>query len=73
MNTGADSAKRWIIVATVAVLLVVGVSGRFDFTAILTVTNATEEGRKTCRGVPFIFKVCHEPMNEPAAENGDSS
>ncbi|MDE2751296.1 MAG: hypothetical protein OXI83_01850 [Gemmatimonadota bacterium] len=73
MKTSADSMKKWIIVATVAVLLVVGVSGRFDFAAFVTVTHAIEEGRKTCRGVPFIYKVCHEPMSEPSAENGDSS
>lgn len=73
MKTSADSMKKWIIVATVAVLLLVGVSGRFDFAAIVTVTQSTEEGRKTCRGVPFIYKVCHEPTSEPAAENGDSS
>lgn len=72
MKTSAEVMKKWIIVATVAVLLLVGVSGRFDFAAIVTVTHATEESEKTCRGIPFIYKVCHEPMGEQAAEDGDS-
>ena len=71
MKTSAETMKKWIVVATVALLLLVGVSGRFDFPAGLTVTYATEEG-KTCRGIPFIFKVCHEPMGERATEDGDS-
>lgn len=73
MKISAEVMKKWIIVATVAVLLLIGVSGRFDFAASVTVTYATEESRKTCRGIPFIFKVCHEPMGEQAAEDGDSS
>ena len=66
MKTSAENMKKWIIVATAAVLLLVGASGRFDFAAVLTVTYAIEEGEKTCRGVPLIFKVCHEPMGGEA-------
>ena len=72
MKTSADTMKKWVIVATVAVLLLIGASGRFDFAAIVTVTYATEEGEKTCRGVPLIYKMCHEPMGEQAEEDADS-
>lgn len=72
MKARKTTVSKWTIVATVALLLLIGVSGRFDFPAVLTVTYATEEG-KTCRGIPFIFKVCHEPMGERAAESEDSS
>lgn len=71
MKVRTATVSKWAIVATVALLLVIGVSGRFDFPAVLTVTYATEEG-KTCRGIPFIIKVCHEPMGEGVADNEDS-
>lgn len=72
MKARKPTVSKWTIVATAALLLLIGVSGRFDFPAVVTVTYATEEG-KACRGIPFIYKVCHEPMDEQAAENGNSS
>jgi len=71
MKARKTTVSKWTIVATVALLLLIGVSGRFDFPAVVTVTYATEEG-ETCRGVPFIYKVCHEPMGERATESEDS-